>query len=241
MPAPEKTSGALALAFRRVERRISSSAVGQSRPHAALRGVHRLGDAEAEVPQSAAVGDGRVPVDRRLQPGIDSASGSATTCAAEKATRLKARCLAAGKRARRGEVGLDGGRRAVGAQRERRHRRFHADPPDSAAARRSSAARCQLCSAHSTSCTPLAPSTQVVNGASSTTWRMNISHCDLEAVVVDDVVRHLLPVCVEVDGSASSGFQTGRGVSARLDQQSVRPATAEPCVPSTWKVTRSSR
>ena len=40
-------------------------------PHAALRGVHRLGDAEAEIPDMFAEGDGLVPVDRRRQPRID--------------------------------------------------------------------------------------------------------------------------------------------------------------------------
>ena len=39
--------------------------------HAALGGVHRLGDGEAEAPEVPAVGDGRVPVDRRRQPRID--------------------------------------------------------------------------------------------------------------------------------------------------------------------------
>ena len=39
--------------------------------HAALRGVHRLGHAEPEVPEPAAVGDGRVPVDRAAHPGVD--------------------------------------------------------------------------------------------------------------------------------------------------------------------------
>ena len=39
--------------------------------HAALRRVHRLGDAEAERPQVAAVGDGRVPVDRGGEPRVD--------------------------------------------------------------------------------------------------------------------------------------------------------------------------
>ena len=39
-----------------------------------------------------------------------------------------------------------------------------------------------------------------------------------------------------------SGFQTGFGVLTRCwVQHLVRPATAEPWVPSTWKVTRSSR
>ena len=38
--------------------------------HAALRGVHRLGDAEAERPQMPAERDGRVPVDRGVEPRI---------------------------------------------------------------------------------------------------------------------------------------------------------------------------
>ncbi len=40
----------------------------------------------------------------------------------------------------------------------------------------------------------------------------------------------------------TSGFHTGRGVAVRgWMRQSVSPATAEPSVPSTWNVTRSSR
>jgi|GEM_PF-3823202 len=40
----------------------------------------------------------------------------------------------------------------------------------------------------------------------------------------------------------TSGFHTGRGVFTRLCAlQPVSVATADPWVPSTWKVTRSSR
>ena len=39
-------------------------------PHAALRGVHRLGDAEAERPEVAAELDGGVPVDRGVEPRL---------------------------------------------------------------------------------------------------------------------------------------------------------------------------
>ena len=40
----------------------------------------------------------------------------------------------------------------------------------------------------------------------------------------------------------TSGFHTGRGVLTRACvKHLVSPATAEPCVPSTWNVTRSSR
>ena len=38
--------------------------------HAALRGVHRLGDAEPEIPDVVAERDGLVPVDRGVEPGI---------------------------------------------------------------------------------------------------------------------------------------------------------------------------
>src|SRR5687767_12541030 len=38
--------------------------------HAALRGVHRLGHAEAPGPEVAAVRERGVPVDRRVEPGL---------------------------------------------------------------------------------------------------------------------------------------------------------------------------
>ena len=41
-------------------------------PHAALRRVHRFGDAEAQREQVAAVGERRVPVERDADPGIDA-------------------------------------------------------------------------------------------------------------------------------------------------------------------------
>jgi hypothetical protein len=43
-------------------------------------------------------------------------------------------------------------------------------------------------------------------------------------------------------GCGMSGFQTGFGVATRdCVQHLCSPQMAEPCVPSTWKVTRSSR
>ena len=39
--------------------------------HAALGGVHRLGDAQPQVPKMLAKRDGARPVDRRLEPGVD--------------------------------------------------------------------------------------------------------------------------------------------------------------------------
>ena len=55
---------------RRALRRISSQRGRPVEPHAALRGVHRLGDAEAERPEVPAEGDRRVPVDRGVEPGV---------------------------------------------------------------------------------------------------------------------------------------------------------------------------
>ena len=43
---------------------------GPIQPHAALRGIHRLGDAETERPEVAAEGDGALPVDRGIEPRI---------------------------------------------------------------------------------------------------------------------------------------------------------------------------
>ena len=52
-------------------------------PAAALRRVHRFGDAESEVPQIMPKRDGFLPIDGGyLSHGSMSASGSATTCAA---------------------------------------------------------------------------------------------------------------------------------------------------------------
>ncbi len=61
---------------RHVPRRIERAADefqrgGPVQAHAALRGVHGLGHAQAQRPQPLAVGDGGVPVDGALQPGVD--------------------------------------------------------------------------------------------------------------------------------------------------------------------------
>ena len=57
--------------LRRAHRALDQLQRGRPvQPHAALRGVHRFGDAEAEIPDMLAEGDGAVPVDRRRQPGI---------------------------------------------------------------------------------------------------------------------------------------------------------------------------
>ena len=101
----------------------------------------------------------------------------------------------------------------------------------------------QLCRPSSASCTPLAPSTEVVFP-----WAVlgDVAQEQLplllEAVVGGPVVRHLLPGPKKSIVCGMSGFQTGFGVLTRCwVKHLVSPATAEPCVPSTWKVTRSSR
>ena len=85
-------------------------------PHAALRGVHRLGHAQAVRPQVAPEGERRLPVEppgRRL-----ARSGSATTCAAANATRDAAGVACAVERARlAGRVGLHAPAGARQAQR----------------------------------------------------------------------------------------------------------------------------
>ena len=83
VPAPQAISASSRVArFRLSAARISSLRLGPAEPHAALRGVHRLGDAEPEVPQPVPELQRRVPVDRGREPRIVAASGSATTCAA---------------------------------------------------------------------------------------------------------------------------------------------------------------
>ncbi len=70
MPTPQQifTPGRLLAASS--ARRISSLRAGPIEPAAALRGVHRFGDAEAEIPQIMTERDGLVPVDRGVEPWI---------------------------------------------------------------------------------------------------------------------------------------------------------------------------
>ena len=59
--------------------------------HAALRGVHRFGDAEAQIEEMMAEGERAAPSRRRAtRLGSASLSGSTTIWAAAKATRLNA-------------------------------------------------------------------------------------------------------------------------------------------------------
>ncbi len=136
-------------------------------PHAALRGVHRFGDAETEVPDMFAKGNRPVPVDSRRQPRIDVGERIGHHMRGGKRHAVQRALKSCRKRPRRREaIGLD---RAIGRRQVQRQRRYRAKPACSwsrsphtligatSIQRRSR----QLCSAHSASCTPLAPSSSV--------------------------------------------------------------------------------
>ncbi len=147
--------------------------------HAPLRGVHRLGHAEPERPEVAAIGEGGVPVDGGGEPRIDGGEGighdvrGGVGDAREGARGVPSKRARLAQRIRLGDAADDrqanDERGAIG--------RVHAGSSGTSIQRRSF----QLFCAHSTSCTPLAPSRSVhLNGASSITWRMKSSHCTLK-------------------------------------------------------------
>ncbi len=71
---------------------------------------------------------------------------------------------------------------------------------------------------------------------------MNSSHCVLKPLSYAVVSGTACQPPKKSIACRRSGFHTGFGVLTRdCVTQSLSPATAEPCVPSTWKVTRSSR
>ena len=155
-------------------------------PHAALRGVHRLGDAKAEVPDVLAKRNGAVPVDRRGQPRIALGQRIGHRVGGRERDAVQRAFELGRKRPRRRQaVGLDAalrrsaasGTTTIAASRACSWLCPHTLIGATSIQRRSR----QLCSAHSASCTPLAPSSSVyLYGASSQTWRMNISHCSLK-------------------------------------------------------------
>ena len=70
---------------------------------------------------------------------------------------------------------------------------------------------------------------------------MNISHSILNPLSYESPGTSL-QVLKKSIGCGTSGFHTGRGVFTRAWlKHFCKPATADPSVPSTWKVTRSSR
>ena len=189
--------------------------------HAALRGVHRLRDAEAERPEVSAEGDGAVPIDLGIEPGSCSASGSATTCAAASATREGRRRPCGKACGRAGGEGLErAGRGSVGRS-MRGHRSL------------TPAAACRPRSCGQVDPAPLAPAPQpglrqlhalgarhqVPGEARRLAGEVAQEHLPLhaEAVRVVLAVRHFLPSREEVDGLRDVGIPDWlRRVYARL-------------------------
>ena len=178
------------------ERRISSSDVRPVEPHAALRRVHRLGDAEAELPEMLAVGDGARPsrsrrratdrrrrADRRPRARPRTRRGSTARHARRESARRATADTVSSERSALRQRGstrpAQGGVRPVHA---RLLLRGCAMLSGGTSTQRRSF---QLCSAHSTSCTPLAPSSSVYRyGASSDDVADEHLPLRLEAVVV---------------------------------------------------------
>src|SRR6185437_3320398 len=164
----------------------------RSRPvdaHSALRGVHRLGDAKPEAPQMLAKGDRTVPVNRAIEPGIVIRQWVGHHVRGGECSAVE---LAGGPRWE-----IRRGRKPKAFDRSVRPREIDCNclqgPVDAVHAETSSAIQkesagmsthrrsFQLCIAASTSWRPFAPSRNVyLYGASSTRWRMNISHCTLK-------------------------------------------------------------
>ena len=108
--------------LRRPDRALDQFQRGRPvQPHAALRGVHRLGDAEAEIPDVLAKGDGPVPVDRGRQPRIDIGERIGHHMRRRKRHAVQRALELRRKRPRRREaIGLD---RAIGVRQFQRQRR----------------------------------------------------------------------------------------------------------------------
>ena len=124
-------------------------------PHAALRGVHRLGHPQAQRPQPAPVGDRRVPVDGALQPGVDGGQR-----VGDHMRRRVGDAVQRGGGAGRLEVAGAAQRPGLESSVGGGQRDLHGAQTSSAGTSTQRRSR-QLCNAASTSCTPLAPSGSV--------------------------------------------------------------------------------
>ena len=144
-------------------------------PAAALRGVHRFGDAEPEVPEIMAEGDGALPVDRGVEPGVDIGEriGDHMRGGIGDAVEALGRGRARGIRsARRWCRAQSRGRRSAAKGSASRARSYTVRSGTSY--QRLSA---QLFRPSSTSCTPLAPFDQAeMPGRVGATWRRKSSH-----------------------------------------------------------------
>ena len=214
-------------------------------PHAALGGVHRLGDAEPVRPQVAAEGERGVPVERRRRARAvgrervgDDVRGGVGDAAPER--RPGEAQGGAAPRPRGGSRRVARPRWAGAAwsgwssHQLRWDQLRHLEPPP--LGRRPQPQFGELHARRP-------PSRSHGNGSPSATWRRNISHCTLNAVVELLVVRHLGPLGAEVLGGRQVRVPD-RLAACRArcwTRQWRRPATALPSVPSTWNSTSSSR
>src|SRR5947209_4107644 len=102
---------------------------------------------------------------------------------------------------------------------------------------------CHDCSPSSANCTPFAPATRSQgNGVSHTTCLRNNSHWTLNAFSNSPLSGTSIQSSRKSIVFGISGFHMAFGVFTRLcTLHSRRPATALPCVPSTCRVSSSSR
>ena len=222
---------------RRAERRISSLRRGPVEAHAALRGVHRLGDAAGRAPTGAGGSERRLPVQLRRAGRVAGRQRVGDDVGGGERPRERGSAPSPGSGSR--ATGSYGSSAPSGA------RQRSAALTASAPARRPSAARATTARRARRAARPCAPSRKSHgNGSSSTTWRRNCSHCTLKPLSNGSSSGHLDPRRAVVDrGPARSGFQTAlrRGRRAAGPGTRAGPATALPCVPSTCSSNSSSR
>ena len=143
--------------------------------HSALRGVHGLGHAKAERPEILAVGKSGVPIDHWMRERIGGAQRVDDNVGGGKGDTGREWGARGGlERGTMRDIGVD---RAAGPN--KCDGRGHASNSGTSSQRRSR----QDWRPSSASCTPRAPSRKSCGkGASSATWRRNISHWTLKAL-----------------------------------------------------------
>ena len=235
-PAPRPPSGGSARAV-----------AGQSRPIAALRGVHRVGDAEPARPEVAPERQRGVPVeDGRAHRGCCRPAGR--------------RRRAPRRRRSARTVGAAGTGHRTGSRST--CSRSSTPPPGSGTGRRRpyrprSQVQLRHLDAAALGGRPQAELGELdAAGAGEevvrerrrrrrsrvATWRRNASHCTLKPLSSSALSGTTCHWSRKRSVTGRSGFQTGIGVAARCwIRHSRRPATALPWVPSTWNSTSSSR
>ena len=216
--------------------------------HAALRGVHRLGDAEPEVPDVVAEGDGLVPVDRGIEPGIvvgERIGGDVHRRIGDAAKRWRIAPLPRGTGKRRVLDGVvlerpsgSGSLMVVMASASSCAARLACRAGTSTQRRSVQLFIAELGELHALGALDQVELPRRVGDDVAD----ELLPLQLEAVLVDLVVRHLVPLLRRTSWSAARpDSRPGAACSRDAGEAARQPATAEPWVPSTWKVTRSSR